>query len=37
MPVEELIGPMNSACDWRTPRPRAKIAPATSATVTWLR
>src|SRR5215218_2130956 len=37
MPVDELIGPMKSACDWRTPRPRAKIAPAMSATAVALR
>src|SRR3954452_15999807 len=37
MPVEELIGPMKRACDWRTPRPRAKIAPAMSATAVALR
>src|SRR5881392_101785 len=31
MPVCELIGPMNSACDWRVPNASANTAPAASA------
>src|SRR6266850_524783 len=36
-PVAELIGPMNSATDWRTPKMRANTRPAAATMARWRR
>jgi len=34
-PVAELIGPMKSATDWRTPKTSAKTSPAAAMMLNW--